>query len=467
MDEFNKRNKEVKQKLNEIGIGMCLAKWTQTTIHLGLGHTHSCHHPRTHVIPIEEIKKNPSALHNTLYKKELRKEMIEGKRPSECNYCWNIEDLKDENNYSDRILKSAEDWSLPFFDNVIKSSYTENFNPKYVEISFSNVCNFKCSYCMPSVSSQWMEEIERHGGYPTSTNYNNLDWVKKQQKMPIPLREENPYIEAFWKWWPDLYKDVQHFRITGGEPLLDKNTFRILDYVIENPNTELELSINTNLCVPENLYNKFIEKVKIIEENKLVKQFTMYTSCEAYSTSAEYIRYGLNYKKWLNNFYRYVGEIPRSKAIIMATYNCLSITTFEKFLEDVLRIMKLSNILSLSEKKHISLDIPYLNNPPHQNVKILTNDFSRYLDRQIEFMEKNQYDYLKCPWGFKDLEVHKLKRIKSLLEDDFAKIETDQDKINRKDFAIFVDEHDKRRGTNFLETFPEMADFYYLCKSYR
>jgi hypothetical protein len=35
---------------------------------------------------------------------------------------------------------------------------------------------------------------------------------------------------------------------------------------------------------------------------------------------------------------------------------------------------------------------------------------------------------------------------------------------NRKDFAIFVDEHDKRRGTNFTETFPEMEEFYRMCK---
>ena len=35
----------------------------------------------------------------------------------------------------------------------------------------------------------------------------------------------------------------------------------------------------------------------------------------------------------------------------------------------------------------------------------------------------------------------------------------------RKDFAIFVDEHDRRRGTNFIKTFPEMEEFYRLCKS--
>ena len=41
---------ETKEKLDSIGPGMCLAKWTQVTLQLQTGHNHSCHHPRTHKI---------------------------------------------------------------------------------------------------------------------------------------------------------------------------------------------------------------------------------------------------------------------------------------------------------------------------------------------------------------------------------------------------------------------------------
>jgi hypothetical protein len=34
----------------------------------------------------------------------------------------------------------------------------------------------------------------------------------------------------------------------------------------------------------------------------------------------------------------------------------------------------------------------------------------------------------------------------------------------RIDFYLFFVEHDKRRGTNFLETFPEMKGFWNKCK---
>ena len=55
---------DVRDKLNSVGQGFCLAKWTQVTMHLQLGHTHSCHHPRTHMIPTKEIARNP--LHFTI-----------------------------------------------------------------------------------------------------------------------------------------------------------------------------------------------------------------------------------------------------------------------------------------------------------------------------------------------------------------------------------------------------------------
>ena len=61
------------KKLNAVGCGFCLAKWTQVTMHLQLGHTHSCHHPATHPIPVKELKRNPTALHNTRFKKQKRR----------------------------------------------------------------------------------------------------------------------------------------------------------------------------------------------------------------------------------------------------------------------------------------------------------------------------------------------------------------------------------------------------------
>ncbi len=94
-----------KQILDTKSASFCGAKWYNATIWLGSGMTTSCHHPLPHKINLNEIKDNPSAIHNTKEKKEQRKQMQVGERPAGCEYCWKIEDL-DKNYFSDRSKKT-------------------------------------------------------------------------------------------------------------------------------------------------------------------------------------------------------------------------------------------------------------------------------------------------------------------------------------------------------------------------
>jgi pyruvate-formate lyase-activating enzyme len=445
--------KQAKTVLDRTGPGMCLAKWLQVTLHLQNGHTHSCHHPNTHKIPLEEIAEDPSALHNTKFKKEQRKTMITGGRPDECHYCWNIEDNApaDSDVFSDRIYKSTDSYAgQEQYFNVMYTGWERNINPTYLEVSFSHACNFKCAYCGPHISSKWMEEIEKFGGYPTSRGYNNLDHTKHQDKMPIPLKEDNPYVDAFWKWWPDVYQTLHTFRITGGEPLMSKDTFKILDYIIENPNPKLSLAINSNCVLPDKLFDKFLEKIKIIQDNKCVKQFTLYTSAEAYGKKAEYIRHGMDYTVWLDSCNKFLEQVPTANFSIMSTYNALSVTSYIEFLKDVL-IMKLKHH---NEDRSISLDIPYLDNPNWMTIRILPIEYRDEILKQVKFMKDNHCDGR----GFQNIEIQKLERLQYLIDEE-------KDIDNLKDFVAFFDEHDRRRNTNFLVTFPELTELYNYCKN--
>lgn len=68
-----------------------------------------------------------------------------------------------------------------------------------------------------------------------------------------------------------------------------------------------------------------------------------------------------------------------------------------------------------------------------------------------------QREFSHDSYGFTNVEIQKIKRIY-----DFAKghsVTYDIEK-NREDFIIFVDELDKRRGTNFLKTFPQLKELY-------
>jgi organic radical activating enzyme len=446
--------KKAKTVLDRTGPGMCLAKWLQVTLHLQNGHGHSCHHPNTHKIPLEEIQADPSALHNTKFKKEQRKTMMTGGRPAECHYCWNIEDNVPagvDNVFSDRITKSTDVYAgKDQYFNVMYAGWEHNIKPRYLEVSFSHACNFKCAYCGPHISSKWMEEVEKFGGYPTTQFYNNLEHTKSQDKMPIPLKEENPYVEAFWKWWPDIYKNLHTFRITGGEPLMSKDTFKVLDYIIENPNPELELAINSNCVLPDKLFDKFLEKVKIIQENKCVKKFTLFTSAEAYGAKAEYIRHGMEYNTWLTNCHKFLETIPSANFTVMSTYNALSVTSYAEFLKDIL-IIKLK---FHQENRSIDIDIPYLDHPRWMSVRILPASYVDLLKLQVQFMKDNHCEGR----GFQNWEIEKLDRIQYLIKEE-------PEETAVKDFWLFFSEHDRRRNTNFLATFPEMSELYNHSKS--
>ena len=459
---LNEVFEKTRNKLNDVGCGMCLAKWTQVTMHLHNGTNHSCHHPATHKIPLEEIMNDPKALHNTNFKKKVRKEMLEGGKPKECDYCWNIEDAS--NAFSDRTYKSSEPWSAPHFEDILKTGWQNNFNPKYVEVSFSNTCNFKCSYCGPQYSSKWVEEINQFGPYKTSTNFNDIALFKKEGTMPYLASDHNPYVEAFWKWWPEMYQDLHTFRITGGEPLLSKDTFKLLDYIIEtpNPNKKLSLCINSNLGIPQKLFDEFVSKVEKIIDNELVHEFIIFTSCDTWGEQANYIRNGLDYNLFKERVDFLLDKFKPLTIDIMSTYNALSVPNYHKLIEDVIILKERHHNPYRYWGSSLLLDSSYLRWPNHQSVKILENHWVDVIDRQAKLVDFHEQTRTGMDgFGFTDIEINKIKRIK----DWFITENNDENlKQNRRDFYKFIKEHDKRRGTDFNKTFPELEEFLQKCR---
>ncbi|MCX7592719.1 MAG: twitch domain-containing radical SAM protein [Fischerella sp.] len=441
----------IQNKINNVSPTFCIAKWKQVTLHLHNGHNHSCHHPRIHKIPLEEITNNVSSLHNTSYKKQQRKMMLEGIRPEECHYCWSIEDLPNYNNndfFSDRITKSSNLWAFPYLNEIVNSPWDANINPSYVEVSFSNLCNFKCSYCSPVFSSKWVEEAERYGPYPTSTSFNDIGYYKSVNQLPIHHTEHNPYVEAFWQWWPDLVKDLKVFRITGGEPLLNENTYKVMEYLYDNPQPELEFAVNTNGCVPDKFFTSFIDLLKkLLDENK-IKSAKVFTSVDSWGKYAEYGRHGLNFTEWRNNIETLLSKIPRLGVTIMCTMNIFSTVEFKKLLEIVL-YMKTNYKNNLFD-----IDTPILKYPSHQCLNILTEEHLNCFDDALEFMKQHN--------EFINFEVTRLQRVVEFVKT--SNLDVEEKNLYRSDFYTFVNEHDRRRGTNFLETFPELKNFYDVCR---
>ena len=143
--------------------------------------------------------------------------MLTNQKPSECDYCWRIED---DGNLSDRSFKSMKPWALDRHDEIIESTGDENITPTYLEVSFSNACNMSCLYCGPEFSSKWVEDLKQKGPMKVLEGLGeNERWVQGWQDLDTlnyKNREENPYVEAFWKWFPEIYSSLETYRITGG-----------------------------------------------------------------------------------------------------------------------------------------------------------------------------------------------------------------------------------------------------------
>ena len=451
-----------KNKLNEVGKGFCLMKWQTETLYLHMGDNHSCYHPQPRRIGLHEIENNPSALHNTEWKKQQRKTMLEGGRPDECYYCWNVEDLKGDH-ISDRFIHSTSDYVIKDYNTIKNLPWDADWNPRHIELSFGNKCNFKCIYCCPQASSSWMDEIERHGNYDLSYNQYGIEFLNEQFYKP---EDDNPYIDAFWKWWPDLKNDLQVLRITGGECLINPNTYKMLDMLDKDPSPYLIIHVNSNMGMATKFIKRLTTKInKLLAENK-IKAFELFTSVESWGEKAEYIRSGFDCELWETNIRLYLNSVKNSKLHLMCTYHNLCVrNSFKLLLEKIMEWRSEFTEIEYKDGKkeqRIAFDTPYIKEPPWFLLNTLPNSYLHDQKDILKFIMKHRMD--KIGWhGFGEVEYEKMKRVTDVMvENPFTE---EQITNGRKDFYKFIIEHDKRRNKKFLKVFPEYRDFFELCKN--
>ena len=433
----------------------CLAKWHHVTLYLQTGETHSCYHPAPHKIELAELKKNPSALHNTAIKKQERKEMLEGVQTKGCQYCWNIENMGPDY-ISDRHIKTASIFTEKRYKQIIDNPWDKNVNPEYIEISFGNECNFKCGYCHPKASSRFYNEIKQYGPVTSVKNHRcDIDWMDLYER-----EEKNPYVDAWWQWWPKVRKTLTILRITGGEPLMHTSTWKLLSSLKEDPMPKLELNINSNLGVKPALVDKMIEYVNHLTVNKGISRFKLYTSIDTWGPRAEYIRTGLDLKIWERNLDAYLTGTGQPISF-MITFNVLCVTTFKDLLAKILEWRSKYNQYNKTDQPQmVRFDTPYLKEPLQYDMNILPKkEFMKYMKDSLKFMEKNVDD--SDVTKFSQVEFEKFRRV----VDYMAATEYDHGRVleGQKDFYNWFNELDTRRGTDFVTTFPEMEKFYNKC----
>ena len=441
----NESDLEYKRRVIDIkSESFCAAKWYNATIWLGSGQTTSCHHPLPHAIDVDDLKKNPKALHNTQKKKMEREQMQKGERPSGCEYCWKIEDIG-RDNISDRVYKtviySDEDLNYAF-----RTPASEDIDLQTLEIAFDRTCQFACSYCNPAFSSTWVNDIRKNGPYGglESDGRNHFTHPHNSSQL-YKLGETNPYVEAFHRWWEsDLHRTLKELRITGGEPLMSSETWKLIEWFKTNKGkSKTRLAINSNLGTDVDV-DRLLAAIDGVEVD-------LYTSNESMSLQAEYIRDGLVFDDWANNVERLLDSGKFRGLHLMCTINSLCLDSLDQMLECVLQWK------TEYGKDSINFSLNILRFPSFQSPLVLPDNTR--ITYQIKLQE--WFDNNKDSELLHQFELNQLQRLIDYL--DVVKtphMGAAEQSVLQRDFKKFYTQYDERRGKNFTETFPSLADWY-------
>jgi hypothetical protein len=158
-----------------------------------------------------------------------------------------------------------------------------------------------------------------------------------------------------------------------------------------------------------------------------------------------------------------LSSLDRAVVTIMSTYNALSVPNYSKLIDGVYDLKKTYGSDDRYWKSALFLDSSYLRFPSHQTVQVLPQVWNKTIYEQAQLA-----DFYSIPafdkqfHGYSDIEIQKIKRIWDWKVANWDQKEQ-QVKEQRYNFGKYFQEHDKRRGTDFCKTFPELAEFYEDC----
>jgi len=426
---------KVKKTLDKISPSMCAAKWYNASIWLSNGKTASCDHPLGHKIPLTELKDNPSALHNTEFKKEQRKKMLEGERPDECSYCWRVEDAGDT--HSDRVYQSSR-YSDKDIKKLSELPYDANIAPKTLEITFDNLCNLACSYCNSEFSSTWSKNIQKHGPYKNMRTEGGFTY-EHTSDFTLPHGHKNignTYVEKFMEWFQEIRGELQELRVSGGEPSRSPHFWKFLQ---ECNNDTFNFAVNSNLIMPEH------RLTTLIDAADKFKGMDMYTSAESYGLLGEFVRDGFSWDEWVRNCDKCYESKKLRTTNVMMTISALSVWTVKDFLKFIVNKRR-----SYNDSNYFMMTVNILRFPSFQSVNIIEQSYKEQIALELENELDSSIDWMQ------QFEIDQYKRLIIYLRKVDRGYEDKDESINkRKDFKNFVNQYELRRKKPTLEYFTK------------
>jgi organic radical activating enzyme len=399
----------------------CKLKWSWNTLRLYTGGTSSCHRVDPDVVNVD----NFNTFHNTPKKLADRNLMLNGQWPGGgCEYCENIEKAGGS---SDRQFHlSIPNQYPPELDN----NNTETIvNPTILEIYLDNVCNMSCLYCWDGFSSQIQQENNKHGRF-------EQDGVVIDN-YAVRHSESEELKNKFWSWMEQNSHTLSRLHILGGEPFYQKEIETCLTFLETHTHPELEFNIVSNLMIKHDKFVAYIGRIKQLVQNKKIARFDLTASIDCFGPEQEYVRFGLDLIQWKKNFEYLVNE-DWITLNINQTLSVLTVKTVPELIEYI------NSFRSNREIGH------------YMSTTVMTYEFLHPKIFGKGFYNKEIYAILtlmpEVTWQQKEARKY-LAGIQSYLDT----CEYDQLAINQ--LIVYLDELDRRRQTNWRNTFPWLKEY--------
>lgn len=347
-----------------------------------------------------EDKSYDEAIHDDKIK-NLRKKFLDGQYPDECKYC------------TERVRNDANEICSNIDDDLLPLSIDYHI-PVFMDLLWSNKCNFACMGCKPIISTG-MKKYESacniadpfdHSGMKT-----NWDTSSSQEKRIDYIVKNSDTIKLI--------------HLNGGEPLMQNGFYELLERLIKKNATHISIWTHTNGSISS------YKGRYIIELLKAFKNPTIIMSHDGIGKKGEYIRWGLKQDTWLKNYKKFTESgILTQVQVCYNVFNCLDLGNMAKWY-----------------KKNLSV-IPKLslwNWPPCYSAKFLQINTKLY-KKAISTLEEFGPNFRQHEYVLRFMrEKHTEKELQDM----------------QWRFCESVAQFDKLRGTDFLETFPELEDIYY------
>lgn len=369
--------------------------------------------------PVGDLRKNTMAeVWNQDPYKTMRKNMLEDKPCKECTKCYEQEQagffsMRNESNrnlgqYIDEVDSTLPDGEHP------------EFKIRYWDIRFSNLCNFRCRTCGPIFSSNWYNDhVKLYNRVPDvlGRDMARVEYAGgDEDAMTAQMEQQIPYIDQVY--------------FAGGEPLIMKEHYFLLEKLIEQNKTDVRLIYNTN-------FSELAFKDKhVFDYWKKFETVNVGASLDGFGARAELIRKGTDWQQTVENRRRMKIEVPHVDFYVSATVSVMNVL-------HVLDFHKQWVELGLIEPKDFNINI--LQGPEWYRVDILPEWFKQEVvipayQKHIEWLAP-QDKLRRATVGFESV----------------IKFMTSADRSN--DWPKFIQETyvlDKVRNEKFWDIFTEL-----------